>query len=991
MSFSDCKFGLSIILVFFLFSCNSLKDEHLEEIITCDAETTVDFIGKTFLEGSNGLLLTGGAYQSDEEAHSGKYAIKLGGSNKYAFQIKFEELEKDMFIRATVWKKGAHGNLAFTSDKNLGFRHYSKLVNATDSSGWEQLILESFVPANFNGDEIKLFVMNTSDEEVYFDDIEVKVYRRKPYPEYHDVSNIELLIDADILEEINENREKSFWKGVISKKTKKKFPAIVSYEGKRMEAEVRIKGDWLDHIQGDKLSFRIKLLEGNFMGMREFSIQQPGARGFMHEYVIHKLFVEEDVLTTKYGFVPVKVNGKSKGIYAYEEHFAKHLVESRDRREGPIIKFDESALWKINRENLYRKDSLVSGPVVEAAVIMPFKDGKTMRSPVLKGNFIIAQNLLNQYRLDNAPVSTLIKTDKLAKFYALINLGRTWHAMRWHNERFYYDPLSSKLEIIAYDCYTSTESENINTVLTPQIIASTIDFDYDKYLAYSPFNDIVFANKYCEVMDGYISTNRIQELLEKYKEEIDKNAELLRREYSYFTYDSSFFQEGIDQVKPIWPDLKAQIKSDTLKAELKITEYNYKHMPPIEGMSLEAFARTPYDLDVKNYYSEKLYFVAYESKDLPEQGIVELEEPVEFPAYVDLNKLSSRTIKTAFTPTKIYFKTTLEDSITYDVDAYNWPMPGVDSPRQELLRLAIQKSTPFCAVTDSTVIFKKGNFTFASPIIIPEGKKVIFKEGVNLDFIDGAFFMSFSPIYIKGKEASPIRILSSDGSARGFTIIDAHERSSLENVQFIGFNTLSYKGWNLTGAVSFYQSDVDINNAQFLENHCEDALNIVRSNFLMQNSKIEDAFADGFDADFVSGRVENCSFSRIGNDGLDFSGSRIQISNVAIDGVGDKGVSGGESSTLSLSDLVVVNANIGVASKDRSYVKVNTISISDTYCAFAVYQKKSEYEPAKMEVENVSTENIGRKDLLGLESVLIIDNNKSIGIEKINIDSLYGL
>jgi hypothetical protein len=159
----------------------------------------------------------------------------------------------------------------------------------------------------------------------------------------------------------------------------------------------------------------------------------------------------------------------------------------------------------------------------------------------------------------------------------------------------------------------------------------------------------------------------------------------------------------------------------------------------------------------------------------------------------------------------------------------------------------------------------------------------------------------------------------------------------------------------------------------------------------MQNSKIEDAFADGFDADFVTGKVDNCDFSQIGNDGLDFSGSTISISNIAIDDIGDKGISGGESSTLDLDNINISNANIGIASKDRSFVEVKNSSISDTYCAFAVYQKKSEYEPAKMEVENVKLENIGRENLLGLESILIIDKDKIIGIEKINIDSLYGL
>ncbi len=93
--------------------------------------------------------------------------------------------------------------------------------------------------------------------------------------------------------------------------------------------------------------------------------------------------------------------------------------------------------------------------------------------------------------------------------------------------------------------------------------------------------------------------------------------------------------------------------------------------------------------------------------------------------------------------------------------------------------------------------------------------------------------MSFGPVEISGSSTNPVRISSSDGSAMGFTIIDAEERSLLEHVVFKGFNTLAYQGWNLTGAVSFYQSDVDISKHIFRRNNCEDALNIVRSNFTM--------------------------------------------------------------------------------------------------------------------------------------------------------------
>ncbi len=56
----------------------------------------------------------------------------------------------------------------------------------------------------------------------------------------------------------------------------------------------------------------------------------------------------------------MKVNGERRGIYAYEEHFAKHLIESRNRREGPIIKFDETAIWEMNQKNLSRRKTALS-------------------------------------------------------------------------------------------------------------------------------------------------------------------------------------------------------------------------------------------------------------------------------------------------------------------------------------------------------------------------------------------------------------------------------------------------------------------------------------------------------------------------------------------------------------------------------------------------------------------------------------------------------
>ncbi len=55
----------------------------------------------------------------------------------------------------------------------------------------------------------------------------------------------------------------------------------------------------------------------------------------MLEWYIHQICAEEDLLTTRYDFVNVEINGEIKGAYALEEHFDKQLLEARNRREGP--------------------------------------------------------------------------------------------------------------------------------------------------------------------------------------------------------------------------------------------------------------------------------------------------------------------------------------------------------------------------------------------------------------------------------------------------------------------------------------------------------------------------------------------------------------------------------------------------------------------------------------------------------------------------------
>ncbi len=108
-------------------------------------------------------------------------------------------------------------------------------------------------------------------------------------------------------------------------------------DGPGLEADLRLKGDWIDHLEGEKWSFRIKLKNGEqILGMKQFNIQTPAARNFLNEWAFHQHLVQEGVLTTRYQFVNVLFNGKLLGIYAIEDHFTGEMIEVA----GPPAGFD---------------------------------------------------------------------------------------------------------------------------------------------------------------------------------------------------------------------------------------------------------------------------------------------------------------------------------------------------------------------------------------------------------------------------------------------------------------------------------------------------------------------------------------------------------------------------------------------------------------------------------------------------------------------------
>jgi hypothetical protein len=278
--------------------------------------------------------------------------------------------------------------------------------------------------------------------------------------------------------------------------------------------------------------------------------------------------------------------------------------------------------------------------------------------------------------------------------------------------------------------------------------------------------------------------------------------------------------------------------------------------------------------------------------------------------------------------------------------------------------------------------------------MIPTGYRVMCGGGTRLNLSNSAKIISYSPLEWGGNEDNPIIIESRDSTGQGIVVLNAAQMSVLEYVTFDNLSNPSQSGWELTGAVNFYESPVTISRCQFLNNRSEDALNIIRSEFTIDSTLFRQAFSDAFDGDFTKGKITRSSFVACGNDGIDVSGSVIDIQDVFIGGgrdSGDKGLSVGENSRVTVNHIDIKNAEIAVASKDLSELTMKNVNISDSKVGFAVYQKKPEFGSATIQAEGLKVRNIEIPYLIEERSTMVVDGEVVQSSRKNVKEILYGV
>jgi hypothetical protein len=968
-------FLIGLVIGFLFVSINQSRDKtkKVNYEISCDFES-LDENGN-FITTNNNYKLQN-ADICDSISFSGKNSIFIANWKEYQNITILPDITEKLRIKINYKKLvGSSAFIVVQGQATKDFYYIADTISSDIINGWYNISIDIIVPDDFS-DSVNIYVYNRLKQDTYIDDISISVTSEVIYPEYKNMEPLLIYIQESQMKKLMKLREKALEDGMLTTAEDSYVKAIVYGDNKMMHAEVRLKGDWLDHLAGSKWSFRIKLTEDSWHGMRVFSIQTPFARGYNNEWLFHKICQDQDVLTTKYDYVPVYLNGKSLGIYSYEEHFQKELIEFNHRREGPIVKFSETDFWKLFILSLYSEIGY------EASYIEPFSENKMMSDSVQYNYFLLAANLLNMYRDMQASASEIFDIDKTAKFFALINSKNAFHGLQWHNMRFYYNPVLCRLEPIAYDNFSGPTEFSMENPISPMLIINNkLKRENSVYFL---MTDSVFVNKYLSYLEYYVKELNYEFYKNKFAEEYKYRDSILRVEFIPYNLDTIQFSKVAVRFAKYIPVFKDSLnnpaylkKTHNLKNEafdqsclVKIYLYADLYVKFFKNSDTRIFVKNflPYNVRVIGTGDEKSITQSMSIDIIPKDKISITEREIEIP------KLNANS-------TYIYFEVHGIDTV-FKTNIIQWPAPVNYNPRNDIASKAVDLGK-YTDEKSKTITFS-GSLSFSNHIYIPAGYKVIFDPGTSINITNNSAFVSCSAIQMNGTAQAPIKIYSSDKTANGFTILQSPEKCIVNYVTFENLNTMNYKGWLLTGAVTFYESDVDISNTTFTNNHCEDMLNTIRSKFYLKNCTIKNTFGDAHDSDFCTGTLDNCSFSNCANDAIDFSTSDVVIKNCKINGTGDKGISVGENTKAKIISCVIDNVNIGIASKDLSHADITGVKISHAVYGFVLLQKKPEFGPASItatgcEMSDVSTTSLVEKgSVLKLNGVTIISKKPKL-------------
>ncbi|MDB3936591.1 hypothetical protein N9384_00380 [bacterium] len=775
------------------------------------------------------------------------------------------------------------------------------------------------------------------------------------------IKEIDIIISFLNYEKILNDRAKAIQIGFLKNPTE--VPAEIVFEGKKYKAKTRLKGDLGDHWLGNKrLSLRVRLKNGEtIFGINKFSIHKPRARQYPYEHAFQNSLRQAGNIGAIHDFAKITVNGEAWGVMNVEENISKQFLEKEKLKDSLVFRFSDDKKWlQYDRSfsNAY-SEYRFSDPRLIATVA---KQNKYLDDDLWRSQY----TYVLERRLEKQHPELYAIEPHLRAFFASL-LWNNQHTLSNSNSRYYLNPYLLQLEPITTDQGMFIEfSEDLESVLDKiyltetykQVFSGSKKHELEKYSANSNILDLDDVETQLNKFKNYFPLDMYKEtaVLSKNSNLIEKNKQVI------FDWISGIKIQNTSE------DLAVSMPSDLQASYFQ----DHVHVRHYDDGKILLFNLLPDAINIDRVVFDDGLVIAG-GFSIPGFG------SGEYDPYVLQTQLMG------YQDEKIRVHSSYKGNQRSILAYPTMVSKGIYNP---LIKRTMEETPPFVHRVDDFWEIIPGDWVVKQPLIVDGDLRI--NQGTNLKFLPESYLIVKGSLNIIGSELSPVTMDAVDGGWKGIYVISQGGSETIFKSVIIKNTTGLNDGLlALTGGVNIYGGAVVISDLALEKSSAEDALNIINAKIQIEKLTVRGSVSDGFDCDYCTGQINASSFEEVGGDGLDFSGSEVELVMLSFKNVKDKGVSVGEASSISIKNSYIQSVGVGIAVKDGSSATAENVVIED-YKLFGAmtYSKKNHYSQFSS-LEMIGSTIGGLNPFLRQDGTLLIADDKAVLSREVDVDELY--
>lgn len=750
--------------------------------------------------------------------------------------------------------------------------------------------------------------------------------------------HLELQIAAADVQRLAHDREVALEQGYWVPTDEDYVPVTITRNGEVLHGSVRLKGDWVDHWYSEKWSLRFKLDHGDRLDyMGEFGLHAPRVRNDMHEWVFQQALAREGVSGISYRFVDVTINGRRMGTYALEQEFDEGVPWYNREPPGPLVRFSKGDLHQAIVEDRRMPDP-------ERTVALDVLGQNETAQGYTENETATALRLLEEWRRGELPTSDAFDLGRTARFFALSDLCGNVHGDLIHNIRFYFNPVTARLEPVGVDANAGYYIDGIKGLS---------DSPYYRMF----FDDPVFFEQYLAELDRIRADGYLEALFEETRSGFQENLTTIYRDQPYYFFEDDTYFANREVIRRALAPYRAvsAYANGTSEGRLRV----------------DLGASQPLPVEVTALYVGDL-------RSLPDGGAFRLpgkilNEPVEFRQVAF--SLPGSAGWNATTPLQLECRVVGTGDVRREpVIATPRIAPGAGAV--SLARLPASADRFAFAVTDDErreVYLEPGSHRLAEPLVLPEGYGLVCGPGTTLDLVRNASIVARGPLAWEGSEQDPIVVRSSDGTGGGLVVMRAKNTSTLARVHLAGLAGVDSETGNGT-VLTFLESPVVLDHISVVGAGTTPLLRLVDSQFSLARSAFERGADPAVSVEFSRGTINGTRVAE--GSGVRITGSEVGIGQARFEQITGTAVNAERESTISGEEIECTGAGTALEVRAGSSVDISFLALRDVEVGVSAGAAESGSEPGKVVLRQVSLANVTTPYGMGEDSSIVVDGRR---------------